>query len=513
MESRTSKSFVNIFFGLGQQFFSIIFSFITRTVFIHYLSKELLGVNSLFANVLSILSLADLGLDTAMIYSLYKPLSEKNEQKLSALVNYFRKLYLGVAGIIFVLGIILMPFLRFLIGENTNINGLYIYYLIFLIDTCISYTLANRFAIVNADQKSYIIKKYTLFFNALKCFLQCLSLILFKSFLLYLIIQVLTTFLLNFVCAKKAKKLYPFIKKEEALSKTDKKEIFANIKSLIFYKIGGVVFANSDNILISAMLGVIMVGIYTNYLTLINAVNNIITIAFTAVSFSVGNLIAKESKKQQYAVFKKLNFFSLFLFGIATVCFVVLLNDFVYLWIGTDFLLNMNVVVVIAINFYMQGILRPIWVYRDSAGLFKQVQFLPLVTSALNIVFSIILGLKFGLFGILGATVIARVLSNFWYEPYILTKLYFKNGFIDYMKKLLKNIIIISICSIIFIYINSLVFSYNWTSMFLMAIITFVGTLIIFIVLYHKEEEFLFFKSLIIEITQKVYEKVLKKGK
>ena len=305
--------------------------------------------------------------------------------------------------------------------------------------------------------------------------------------------------------------MYPFIQQDVALSKENKKEIFLNIKSLIFYKIGGVVFANSDNILISVILGVVMVGIYTNYLTLINAVNNVITIVFTAVSFSVGNLIAKESKKQQYAVFQKLNFFSIFLFGIATVCFVVLLNDFVYLWIGNDFLLNMNVVVVVAINFYMQGILRPIWVYRDSAGLFKQVQFLPLVTSALNIIFSIILGLKFGLFGILGATVIARLLSNFWYEPYILTKHYFKNGFMDYMKKLLKNIIIIFLCSIIFAYINSFVFSYSWISMIFMAVITFVGTLIIFVLFYRKEDEFLFFKSLLFEIIKKFSAKLLRK--
>lgn len=511
METRTSKSFINIFFGLGQQFFSILFSFITRTVFIHYLSKELLGVNSLFTNILSILSLADLGLDTAMIYSLYKPLSERDEEKLSALVNYFRKLYLGVAGIILVLGLAMTPFLNFLVGEDTHIEGLHIYYLIFLLDTCISYTLANRFAIVNADQKSYVIKKYTLIFNALKCLFQCLSLILFKSFLLYLVIQILSTFLLNLVCARQAKKMYPFIQQDVALSKENKKEIFLNIKSLIFYKIGGVVFANSDNILISVILGVVMVGIYTNYLTLINAVNNVITIVFTAVSFSVGNLIAKESKKQQYAVFQKLNFFSIFLFGIATVCFVVLLNDFVYLWIGNDFLLNMNVVVVVAINFYMQGILRPIWVYRDSAGLFKQVQFLPLVTSALNIIFSIILGLKFGLFGILDATVIARLLSNFWYEPYILTKHYFKNGFMDYMKKLLKNIIIIFLCSIIFAYINSFVFSYSWISMIFMAVITFVGTLIIFVLFYRKEDEFLFFKSLLFEIIKKFSAKLLRK--
>ena len=511
METRTTKSFINVFFGLSQQLFSIIFSFITRTVFIHCLSKELLGVNSLFANILSILSLADLGLDTAMIYSLYKPLSENDEKKLSALVNYFKKLYLCVAGIILALGLGMLPFLDFLIGGSSNIPGLHIYYLIFLIDTCISYMLANRFTIINADQKSYVIKKYTFIFNGLKCIFQCTALIIFKNFILYLIVQVLFTFLLNIVCAQKAKKMYPYINNKIELPKENKREIFKNIKSLVFYKIGGIVFANSDNILISILLGVVLVGIYSNYLTLINAVNNVITIFFTAISFSVGNLIAVESKKQQYKVFQKLNFFSLFLFGIATVCFIVLLNDFVYLWIGKDFLIDIDVVIVIAINFYMQGILRPIWVYRDSAGLFKQVQFLPLVTSALNIVLSIILGLKFGLLGILGATVIARLLSNFWYEPYVLTKKYFKEGFCNYLKKLFKNIILIGFCSIIFMCLNSIIFTNTWFSLILMTLISFFGTLIIFIIGYHREQEFLFFVSLLKQATKKLCLKVIKK--
>lgn len=510
MESRTSKSFVNVTFGLIQQVCNILFTFVTRTVFVYFLSKELLGINSLFTNILSILSLADLGLDTAMLYSFYKPLADKDEDKLCALVSYFKKIYIYIAIIVFIVGLLSLPFLEVFIGKDVSIANVEIYYLIFLIDTCFTYLLANRFVIINADQKGYIVKKYTFIVNFLKCLTQCLIIIITKNFMLYLIVQISCNFILNLVCARKAKQLYPYISKNSKLDKSDKKEIFTNIKSLIFYKIGGVIFANSDNIIISIMFGVICVGLYSNYIVLVNAISNIIAIIFTSVSFSVGNLIASGDIKQQYNVFKKLNFFALVVFGIFSVCLTVLLNNFIYLWIGEEFLLGFDVLIAIVINFYMQGLLRPIWVYRDSAGLFRDVQFLPVITSAINIVLSIVLGIKFGVFGIIAATFIARILTNFWYEPYILVNNYFRESFKEYLISVIKNISVTILSCCIFYYISSLIFSATWISFILTLVITVIGTLIIFILFYKNNSEFKFYVNMLNSFINKFKSKIIK---
>ena len=497
MGTRTSKSLMNIVFGIGFQFSLIITSFVTRTVFIHYLSKELLGINSLFTNILSILSLADLGFETAMLYSYYKPLAVKDELKLTSLTNYFKRIYIIISAVILFMGILLIPFLDFFLGNTPNIPNLTLYYLIFLVDICVSYLFASRTAIINADQKSFIIKKYSFILNLIKCLIQCLVLICFQNFLLYLLVQILYTAFLNILIVFKSRKMYPYISSKASLSKDEKRDIFKNVKSLIFYKFGGVIFANSDNIIMSILIGVVTVAIYSNYYTLINSVNSVITIVFTAISFSVGNLIASEQKNQQYAVFNKLNFFSFFILGISSVCLIILLNDFILLWIGKDFIVDMKIVIVMVINFYMQGILKPIWVYRDSAGLFKEVQFLPLFTSLLNIFFSIILGIKFGLFGVLLATIISRILSNFWYEPYLLIHNYFEGKFINYVKKLIKNIFITTVCIFIFSILNEFIFDNSWSSFILISIICSFGTLLIFTIFYIKDKDLLFFVSLI----------------
>lgn len=493
--SRIDKSKKNIFFGLMQQVITLVLTFVTRTIFIRYLSIDLLGVNSLFANILTVLSLADLGFGTAILYSMYKPLAENDKRKLSALMNYFKKIYICIAVVVFIVGICLLPFLHLIIKEN-NIANIEIYYCLFLMDSVISYLLAYKVNIINADQKNYIVKKYTLVFNVIKSIVQCFVIIIFKNFIAYLIVQILCTLFTNIYGAYISKKMYPYIGEKNNLAKEDKKSIINNVKSLFLYKIGGIVLNNTDNILISSIINIATVGFYTNYITVINAITNITSIIFTTVTFSVGNLIATEKKDKQLDVFYKIDFLANIIFSFISISLIILMNDLIICWLGKDYIIDNLTIIFIVVNFYMVGVLNSVWMFRDTTGLFKKTKYLSIITAILNIILSIILGLKFGLVGIISATAISRLLTNFWYEPYIIFKDYFNEKSFKYFKGKLFNILIIIFTTVIVYMLTRSIKVTGWIMLFVKAVIVVIVISIIFVLIYFKTSYFKYYIDL-----------------
>lgn len=494
--SRVDKSKKNIFFGLMQQGVTLILTFVTRTIFIKYLSIDLLGVNSLFANILTVLSLADLGFGTAILYSMYKPLADNDQEKLSALMNFFKKIYICIATIVFLVGICLLPFLHFIIKED-NIEHIELYYCLFLADSIISYLLAYKVNIINADQKSYIIKKYTLYFNIAKSIIQCLVIIIFKSFIAYLLVQILCTFLTNIYGAYISKKMYPYISEKNNLAKEDKKAILDNVKSLFLYKIGGIILNNTDNILISSIINIATVGFYTNYITIINAINNITSIIFTTVTFSVGNLIATENKEKQLDIFYKIDFLSNLMFSFISVALLVLLNDLIICWLGEGYIIDKFTIIFIVVNFYMVGVLNSVWMFRDTTGIFKKTKYLSIITACLNIILSIILGIKLGLCGIIAATAISRLLTNFWYEPLMIFKEYFNKKTIKYFGDKLLNILTLIVTTFIAYHCTKFINVTGWLMLFVKGIIVVLISSIIFIFTYFNNTYFKYYFTLV----------------
>lgn len=509
--SRLRSSSKNVFFGMLQQFITLILTFVTRTVFIKYLNIELLGVNSLFSNILTVLSIADLGFGTAILYSMYKPIAEKDEKKLCELMNFYKKIYTKIALIIFIIGISLLPFLKYLIKEN-NIDNIELYYLLFLIDSVVSYLYAYKVNIINADQKTYIIKEYTLVFYIIRSILQCIVIIIWKNFFIYLLIQILTTMSINIYGAYIAKKMYPFINNKGELDNEEKNKIIDNVKSLFIYKIGGVILNNTDNILISSILGVAIVGYYTNYYTIINAISSITLIIFSTITYSVGNLVASDSKKKQYEIFKKLEFFVTILFSFTSITLVILMDDFIKCWLGSEYIIDFPTVIAIVLNFYMYGVLNSIFMYRDTTGLFNKTKYLSIITSIINIMLSIVLGNIIGLFGIIIATAISRLLTSFWYEPYTLHKIYFSKSTKNYFKFRILNIFYsVCISCILFIIFKKFQVD-NWLDFIIKGIFTGFLIIISMILIYRKNSEFKYyinlFKNILVKLKNNVTNKI-----
>lgn len=463
-KSRTKNSIVNSVSAILSRGMTTLLQFVLRTVLIQFFVKEYLGVNGLFTNILTVLSLAELGVGDAIVFSMYKPLAENDNRKLHALMHLYAKAYRFIALAVAVIGGALVPFLDFLVKKKPTDPFLLKYfvpiYLLFVLNTVVSYLFAYKRSIIIADQKLYIANNYTVIFNIIKSGCQIVA-IIFRQYIIYLVLQVFFTLITNLAISKKANRMYPFISGNaysgEKLNKSEKEVIFGNIKALIFYKIGSVSLDFSDNIIISAIFGLASVANLDNYMLITNSVQTVLFQISNSVSASIGNVVATESKEKQYSIFKVVDLINVMLYGFCSVCIFVLINPFITLWIGSGWTFPLFTVAIIAVNLYILGSMNAVWSYRSTMGLFVHGRFRPLISAIVNIIISIILGkfmmeyrgLAGGVTGVLIGTTITRLTTNVWFDPYIVFKHGFKSSVLPYYLNYLKNFVIIAITATI----------------------------------------------------------------
>lgn len=408
--SRTQNVAKNAVISLLCQFFNILIQFVGRSVFIYVLGKEYLGVNGLFTNILTMLSFAELGIGSAMIFSMYKPLSIGDTEKLKSIMALYRKAYciigLAVAGI----GLCVIPFLDVIVGETPDIpENIVLLYLLFLLNSTISYFFVYKKSIITADQKLYVVDIYQQITGFIQVAAQCAVLLLTGNYILFLLIQIACTLLNNIWTAHKANKMYPYLKeKAEPLPKEESRTIFKNVKDLALYKFGSAILNGTDNLIISTMFSVISVGLVSNYVMITNLFTSILSKITNAFTASVGNLNAQSEPKKQHEVFVKIFFLSVWLFGFASCGMMLFLNDVIELWVGADYVLDPLVVFALVLSFYVSSVQFATYTFRTTLGLFRQGRFAPVIAAIVNIVFSILLGWVMGLSGIFFATAISR---------------------------------------------------------------------------------------------------------
>lgn len=442
-DSRVINSIRNIGYRLSSQVITILLKFVERSIFIYVLGVEYLGINGLFSQILQVLSMADLGFGTAMVYSMYKPLAEKDETKLAQLVQFYKKVYTVIAASITILGIALVPFLQYIVNLKSDIPYLRVYYLLYLANTVASYLVVYKTCILTADQKNYLVSKYNMIFRLIMTVVGTLFLWITKQFIVYLSIQVFITYVNNFTVSKIAEKRYPYIlNKTEKLSKKESKAIFENIKSVFIYKFATTLVGSVDNTLISIIVGTIYVGYYSNYSMVIGNISLIVNMIFSSVTASLGNLIVEGNENKNYSVYKTMQFVSFVFSTIVIAGTYLLINDFITIWLGSAYCLDNLVVVAMVLNLYFSIILMPIWSYREATGMYMQTKYVMVATAVVNLAVSLILGRYIGMAGILFASSIARITTYFWYEPKLLFAQYFKKKSLSYYCNVLINIVI-----------------------------------------------------------------------
>lgn len=446
-DGRTVRTTQNTLMGFLSQFVILVLSFVSRTVFIRALGNEYLGLNSIFSDVLTLLSMADLGFGTAMAYTFYKPLAEGDETRIAALTNFYRKVYRVIAASVLGVGLAITPFLRLVINTEKPIPHLEIYYLFALANVVVSYLFVYKTSVLNADQKNYIVTRISICTSVLRTLAQITVLLLFGNYILYLATSVAFQFLNNYLASRRASKEYPYIGKKEQLPEAERKSIFANIRSVFIYKVSGTLFSAVDNILISVIISTTMVGLYSNYFLISSKLLLIIQIIFSALTASVGNLVAKESPQKKFEVFTAVQSVSSILCGILTSLFFLLANDFIILWLGKSYTLSFSVVLAVTVNTYFSCILQPLWVFRDATGLYMKTKYIMLLGALVNLGLSIALGYGFGLAGIIFASAIARLCTYFWYEPRLLFREYFGKPAGSYYLTILANALLVALCA------------------------------------------------------------------
>ena len=503
--SRLRFTAKNILSGYIFNTVSTLLRFVSRTVFVLYLSAEYLGVNGLLASVLGVLSFAELGFGTAMNYSLYKPIADNDTEKIKSLMHFYKNAYRIVAVVVTVIGLAIFPFLNVIVKDPGDVGNISTYYLVFLFNTVTSYFVSYKFCIVNAEQKNYIFSYIRTISTTLTTVLQIIVLVVFKNFLIYLLTAAAVELIQKVFITIYLNKKYPYLldKDIQKLPKEELGTIRKNVKALVWHKIGEISVYQTDNIIISAFINVLTVGYLSNYNLVITSVSGFITIIFKSATASLGNLIATEDVEKQYYIFKIYRFLAFWLYGFSAIAFFVLLSPFIILWFGNEMVVSEIVVLLIVINHYMVGHRTCITNLKIAGGVFDQDKFVAFLQAIVNIAVSIIMVKLIGLPGVFVGTIVQGLLSS-TIKPFIVYKHIFKMNvkyyFIDGFKYAMVVLISGILCWIIRLGVLSTITIYSFIVMALIVTVIPNG---IFWLFYRNHEGLAYLKNVYANIKRR----------
>lgn len=335
---------------------NILLSFVTQSLLIKFLGTEYTGLNGLFLNIISMLGISELGIGQAIIYNLYKPIKDNNREKIKSLLCFYKRSYHIIAIIIIILGICILPFINTIIGENNIKENVHLIFIFFLIDSISSYLLSYKRSILYATQKNYIVDAVHIICLIGMNIIQMLVLIVSKNYYLYVFLRVVFRVIENIIITNIANKRYPYVKEKNVnkLEKTIKKDIIQKVKGSIFHSSGAFIVLNSDNIIISTFLNLDILGRYLNYNMIIKSVSNLFSQIFTAMTASIGNLLAYGDSEKAYDIYRKVTFLNFWIFSYSTISIFCIIEPFITIWIGKEFILPIDVLIVLVLNFYIQ---------------------------------------------------------------------------------------------------------------------------------------------------------------
>lgn len=433
-KTRTEYSARNTSVALLSRLTAIAMGYLLRVVFTHTLSESYVGVNGLFTDIIQVLSLSEMGIGTAITFALYRPIAEGDVEKQKSLMQLFKKFYNAVAVIVAVAGCALIPFMDVFIKDYENVEHLTLIYVLYLINTICSYLLIYKKTLMDAHQLLYIGTFYQTMSWVVQDVLQIIVLVWNHDFMMFLLINIATTVLCNVAISVRANKLYPYLKEKKAapLPEEERKGIFANIRAMLMHKIGTVIVNNTDNLLLSAFVGLASVGSYSNYYLVIGSIRQMLNQVYQGITASVGNLGVTEDEGHIREVFEAVFFIGQWMYGFAFICLYELLNPFIEISFGEQYVFPEAIVFVLCLNFFMNGMRNATLTFRDSMGLFWYDRHKAIVEAVLNLVISLLFVHSMGVVGVFLGTLFSMALTSLWVEPYVLYKHGFHKSCISY---------------------------------------------------------------------------------
>lgn len=517
MSSRSQKTVKNMAFSLSSNIITQLLHFAVRTVFIYILGVSYNGLDGLFGNILTMLSLADLGLGVAMAHTYYKPLADADESKITALTHLYKKIYFVIGLVVFFAGMSLIPFLPHLIKDMKKVEelGLNLSFIFFwyVLNSAVSYMFAAyKQTLLIADQRQYIVKNIQMYFALFTSVTQIILLVTFRkwhyTYYLYLIANIVFQIGRNLYIAHKCDKMYPFIKvKQKAYDlSADIKKLIKDVYSLFLYRICNVVMSASTNVIVANFLteGLQKIGSYANYNFLINAVNNLLLQVFDSVMASVGNLIAEikggslvRGDERAYKTYKALHFANFWFFGVCAVTLWVMLDPFVHFWIrDPEFIyLTDTMIFVLVANFYVFGVQTSTTAFRNAYGLFQQGKYRPVIMAILNIALSIWWVQEIGLIGVFLGPLVSRILTVVWFDPYIVHKHGLKCSVLPFYTRYILRVILLIVIGGVLKFVLDLMPYHNILWLILRGILAFCSSNVVLFLIYFKTQDFVFIKT------------------
>ena len=490
---RTKNATKNIIFGLILKLYQILVPFAIRTVMIKFLGIEYLGLNSLFTSILQVLNLAELGIGSAMVFSMYKPIAIDDNEKICALMNLYKLYYRIIGLIVLIIGLVICPFVPYLIkGELPAGMNVYVLYLLNLLATVFSYWLfAYKNSILQAHQRQDVISKVTLTVNTIQYILQIIAICLFRNYYLYVVLLLLAQIVINIYTAYKSNKLYPHFRAEGKLAKSEIKEINQRVKDLFTAKLGSVIINSADSIVISAFLGLNTLAIYSNYYYIMNAIIVILAVVYNAILASIGNSLVTENIDKNHNDFMIFTFGNNWLVGWGSVCLLCLYQPFMEIWMGRDMMFPFSIVIIFTVYFYSWMFNKIGNTYKNAAGMWREDFWKPYVSSVVNLILNIILVNTIGISGVLISTIVATVFIETPWETYVLYKYMFKRSVFSYIKQLCSGVVVTILSMIVTYSICSMIFLENIVLVFIIRmIICFIVPNIIYILCFCRTKEF-----------------------
>lgn len=461
--SRNAKR--NGIWGMLSRIIGLILPFLSRTVIIRVLGAEYLGLNGLFTSILTVLNLTELGVGSAIVYSMYKPIAEADDKLVCALLNVYRKIYKIIGVSIIVIGVALLPFIRKLVSGDipADIN-IYILFVLYIVNTASSYLLfAYKRNLIHACQRDDITSKITIIIDVLLNIAQIVFLILTHNYYWFIILQIVSVLVSNVLNSYFADKLFPQYCCKGTISREQWKDIKQRVTGLMVIKIAAVSRNALDSIIVSAFLGLQTVAMYNNYYYIISALSSILLVFMNAIAASVGNSVAVESRNKNLEDMRNINFLYMMVSGICSACLVSMYQPFMNIWVGEELMFSNLIMVLFSLYFILQKIGDVQAQYFDAAGLWWYGKWRGVIEAFLNLLLNILLGYFWGVIGIVIATIFTIILINFPLSTYYTFKFYYKKRATPFVLEQLSIVGKIIMCSSICYLISSIIPSGYYT--------------------------------------------------
>lgn len=496
---------MNMSAGLVNQLIITALSFVSRTVFINSLGIEYLGVNGMFTSILAMLSLAEAGIGSSIVYNLYKPVANQDQPKIQALMKLYKNAYLIIALVVLLLGLGVYPFLD-LIVKDTSVEHVGLVYIIFLINTAVPYLFIYKHSFLNVNQKNYLV---TAVFSVSSIISTCVKIAILyytENYILFLTVESFITITTSILLALIVDRMYPFLK-QKTLNKLDpetKANFMKNMKAIFFQNIGTYFIFGVESILISTFISIAAVGLYANYKMLIDIGRTFINQVFGSMYHSVGHLVAKENSDAVYRIYKVTLLLNFWLYSLFAIGLYILTEPFITVWIGSKYLMESSILFVLVIVFFERGMRNSITTVKSTAGIFHEDRFVPLFQASINLAVSLLLVHFIGLVGIFLGGLISALAVPFWTTPYFVYKKVFKQPLRRYYFAYAYYTCIGLIGCLAAFAACSLLPSYSIAWLLLQGVVCVITVNVVYVAIFFRTYEFKYLYGVLVSILNRI---------